>query len=130
MSTEKQLTDPQKLWIAALRSGEYKQGREMLSDGDSYCCLGVLCEIAIQHGVGIEKVARLGERVRYNGELSVAPKEAVKWVGLHAKNGKVNSKLTDSRLHGGGELSAANDRGATFAEIADFIEAHPEAVFA
>ena len=30
-------------WIEALRSGEYKQGREWLLDnGGGYCCLGVL----------------------------------------------------------------------------------------
>lgn len=33
-------------WIAALRSGAYKQGKGRLRRGDSYCCLGVLCEVA------------------------------------------------------------------------------------
>lgn len=33
-------------WIAALRSGKYKQGRGRLRDGDAYCCLGVLCDIS------------------------------------------------------------------------------------
>jgi hypothetical protein len=33
-------------WIKALRSGEYKQGRNVLRDMDSrYCCLGVKAEI-------------------------------------------------------------------------------------
>ena len=32
-------------WIAALRSGEYQQGRERLKDGDNFCCLGVACDI-------------------------------------------------------------------------------------
>jgi len=36
-------------WCAALRSGEYKQGRQFLKerkvDKTFYCCLGVLCEI-------------------------------------------------------------------------------------
>lgn len=31
-----------KAWIKALRSGEYKQCRNKLKDGESYCCLGVL----------------------------------------------------------------------------------------
>lgn len=35
-----------KKWIAALRSGDYKQGHKMLkSKDDKYCCLGVACEI-------------------------------------------------------------------------------------
>jgi hypothetical protein len=32
-------------WIAALTNGEYKQGKGYLRLGDTYCCLGVLCEI-------------------------------------------------------------------------------------
>jgi hypothetical protein len=36
-------------WIAALRSGDYQQGRYVLKQFKStnyqYCCLGVLCEI-------------------------------------------------------------------------------------
>lgn len=35
-------------WIAALKSGEYKQGKSCLHDveQDTYCCLGVLNEVA------------------------------------------------------------------------------------
>jgi hypothetical protein len=43
--------DIKKRWVDALRSGEYKQARNYLSAGDGYCCLGVLCEIAVQDGV-------------------------------------------------------------------------------
>lgn len=33
-------------WIAALRSGEYEQGRNYLRTGTGkYCCLGVLCNL-------------------------------------------------------------------------------------
>lgn len=36
-------------WVKALRSGKFKQGLGQLfnrgSDGDRYCCLGVLCKI-------------------------------------------------------------------------------------
>lgn len=36
----------QSKWVAALRSGEYPQGQNMLkSRSGDYCCLGVLCEI-------------------------------------------------------------------------------------
>ena len=34
-----------KLWVEALRSGGYKQGRKRLRYGDTYCCLGVLCDL-------------------------------------------------------------------------------------
>lgn len=32
-------------WIAALRSGEFKQTRGYLKDDAGYCCLGVLCKV-------------------------------------------------------------------------------------
>ncbi len=38
-----------KKWLAALRSGEYRQGRKYLRQQrkgqDRYCCLGVLCDL-------------------------------------------------------------------------------------
>lgn len=39
-------------WLDALRSGTYEQTRERLRDGDGFCCLGVACDIAAQHGMG------------------------------------------------------------------------------
>lgn len=33
-------------WVQALRSGEYKQCKGTLHDGDGYCCLGVLLKVA------------------------------------------------------------------------------------
>jgi len=32
-------------WVAALRSGKYRQAHQALRDGDCYCCLGVLCDV-------------------------------------------------------------------------------------
>lgn len=41
--------DAKDVWIAALRSGEFKQGAGKLKHGNQngtrYCCLGVACEI-------------------------------------------------------------------------------------
>jgi len=38
-----------KKWLAALKSGKYKQGQEWLvqteENGKTYCCLGVLCHL-------------------------------------------------------------------------------------
>jgi hypothetical protein len=39
------MTKFQKRWLAALRSGEYKQGHGRLRIDDLYCCLGVACEV-------------------------------------------------------------------------------------
>jgi hypothetical protein len=37
-------------WVAALRSGDYKQGKSVLhnQDTNTYCCLGVLCDLYVQ----------------------------------------------------------------------------------
>ena len=42
MSINKELA---KKWVAALRSGEYKQTGNVLRNLDGFCCLGVLCDI-------------------------------------------------------------------------------------
>ena len=40
-------TDIKQKWVAALRSGKYKQGIHCLrSASDEYCCLGVLCDLS------------------------------------------------------------------------------------
>ena len=42
-----------KLWLEALRSGDYKQARGTLrrqyGDNPHHCCLGVLCEIVVKN---------------------------------------------------------------------------------
>lgn len=37
--------DIKRRWVAALRSGKYKQGKDWLRRDDEYCCLGVLCDL-------------------------------------------------------------------------------------
>ncbi len=51
-------------WIDALESGEYKQCRNELTNGEGFCCLGVACEIddAVQKQVSVH-----GIRYLFNG---------------------------------------------------------------
>lgn len=39
------------MWTEALRSGEYEQARGYLRTDNGYCCLGVLCEVAVKNKV-------------------------------------------------------------------------------
>ena len=58
--TKQELGPLQKEWLAALRSGKYKQGRLHLHDTEygTWCCLGVLCDLnAGRCGVNREIVA-------------------------------------------------------------------------
>lgn len=53
--------------VKRLRSGKYIQGKEKLAladgDGMRYCCLGVLCEMAVEAGV-TQRIQR--EEARFN----------------------------------------------------------------
>ena len=42
--TKKQLANRKK-WVAALRSGKFKQGKKQLKANNKFCCLGVACEL-------------------------------------------------------------------------------------
>lgn len=39
-------------WLAALRSGEYKQETGILRARGGFCCLGVLCDLYVKKGIG------------------------------------------------------------------------------
>lgn len=113
--------------MAALRSGEYRQGRGLLcalhKEGASYCCLGVACEFYRQENPGFytEDSAARGRRTYgLNRNVVVLPSEVVDWLGLSNSLG----------AHAGNDLVAANDsRRLTLAQIADLIEAEPEGLF-
>lgn len=95
-------------WVAALRSGQYKQGREYLRRGDQYCCLGVLCEV-----VEVEATETY-PHFSYDGLMTFLPEVAQKRSGMKSRDGS---------LAGATEcLAQLNDSGSTFNEIADLIE--------
>lgn len=100
-------------WIAALRSGKYKQGRNNLNNNGAYCCLGVLCEVYLENcdEPKIEKRTEIGydNLVFYGGWSAGLPDEVHVWSGL--------SNLSPS------QLIYLNDKAnKSFAEIADYIE--------
>lgn len=92
-----------KLWVEALRSGKYKQGKRALKTKNGYCCLGVLCDIS-----------NLGEwkEFSYLGEDLTLPLEVQLWAGLSTESPIAKDNL----------LETYNDTGYTFEEIADLIE--------
>jgi len=101
-------------WVAALRSGGLKQGFFRLNKpvDDTYCCLGVLCEIAVEAGV-VEKKDMNGYAT-YDGSGHCLPSAVCEWAGLDKSNPQPkNSKSA---------LISLNDNKFTFNEIADVIE--------
>lgn len=109
--------DVKKLWVEALRSGKYKQGKGCLRAGDEYCCLGVLCDL---HRVEFKQDWAHYSLVilTYLTETAKLPRVVQKWAGLAIANPKLGDE----------SCVALNDgmcgTKLTFPEIADLIEKH------
>jgi len=115
-------------WIAALRSGDYEQGRGSLRKNNAFCCLGVLCDVLSKQGSGhwdvVDKIVwgfrnkSRDEVEAGNGEWDddLLPPFAAELAGLDTCDPRVN--------HWGVSitLSELNDSGANFEEIANLIE--------
>ena len=102
-------------WVAALRSGEYKQlvGQLASAQRTEHCCLGVLCELAIKDDVDLV-VEDVDGATLYGGAQTSLPSRVLNWAGMSSKVGEFND--------GSEHLAAANDVGVPFATIADTIE--------
>lgn len=105
-------------WVAALRSGEFQQGQYVLRSGDSFCCLGVLCELHRREAGGEwvddDGGAPIDRASLYLGFDTGLPREVMDWAGVHSANGAF---FGDART-----LAIINDNGGAFFEIADLIE--------
>lgn len=121
--THEQIKNVEK-WIAALRSGNFKQGQYVLCEvGESenkYCCLGVACELFKDElHLRVEEelyTTPFGPRrnVKAYNRVKIALPESVKnFLGLASWNGKVSEHSS---------LAAMNDEGVSFEKIANIIE--------
>lgn len=95
-----------KLWVEALRSGNFRQGRGYMRieheySSASYCCLGVAMEVAYANGCPRNAYANWGK-------TSLMPEEVRDWYG-----GFPNTYAE--------ELATMNDAGLSFREIANRI---------
>lgn len=104
-------------WLAALRSGEYKQGTGTLRrSDDTYCCLGVLCDIHSKETQQpwVKDSASFYDYMGFSAGLCDTVKT---WAELNYHNPTIiDSK---ERAH---SLAGLNDQGGTFKEIANLIE--------
>jgi hypothetical protein len=101
-------------WVARLRSGEYKQTKEKLDNGcGGYCCLGVLCTMALEEGICDYNKNAWGDHA-YDEETGLLPDTVRRWAGLKSGEGYIKHLRKD--------LTGLNDNGSTFNEIADVIE--------
>lgn len=122
------MNDNAKAWVAALRSGEFKQGMGALREGDEFCCLGVACELAAREGITNAEEPPSDPLIdniwHYGGENGVLPPEVTEWLGLRTNCGAWQEGII------GGSLASQNDNGASFDEIAAIIESERPGLFA
>lgn len=128
-------------WKAALRSDEYQQGQAYLrqsSYGENvqYCCLGVLCEVAVKHGIipepeqllleEDEPDEGLTEEFYYGHDTQVLPRIVKLWAGLDSSNPEVvvpSEWLSDLDGDMTTDLADCNDSlNLDFSQIADLLD--------
>ena len=121
-----------KMWIDALRSGEYTQGKRQLiivspNADTNFCCLGVLCDL--HH--------KAGQTGRWNGEDyitpdaedgtdfytgSMPPPSVRKWLGIKVPRGSWDLPFEDRDGDFPSLAELNDDWNFTFSQIADLIE--------
>jgi hypothetical protein len=107
------------LWVEALRSDRYQQGRGRLRNGSRFCGLGVLVDVAVRAGVRMAEFVDAEGSVSYDGDGLGLPVAVQRWAGLPTQNPFV--------MTGTGKRSVIdlNDReGLPFEVLADLIEAN------
>lgn len=108
-----------KLWVDALRSGEYRQARGQLrSKQNGFCCLGVLCNI---HAQEHPEIAAKQMSSNYMGQNAILPIAVREWAGLKTSDPlvKYSNKHGEKRTN----LADLNDnKRFNFEKIADAID--------
>jgi hypothetical protein len=143
------LNDNAKAWVAALRSGKYKQAVGVLTeeaDGEivGHCCLGVACELAVEAGV-VKRFERKEHYYRdvvygpneHQVERTVLPPLVAAWLGLREANASfpprdlaADADMTaETPVDRTEALTSMNDAQRSFEEIADVIEQEPPGLF-
>lgn len=125
-TAEEQVANRAKL-VAALRSGEYEQGQNYLSeptpDGALHCCLGVACDIS---GLGTwdEDTGSIYIIPDPEGEANDThlPDAVRQWLGFANESGDLHNPIRFEDHYCIGTLIDANDSGMSFDDIATLIE--------
>lgn len=121
-------------WLAALESGDYKQTTKVLhrkgvgKKPDSFCCLGVLCDLAVKAKVipvpVVTEQETQGMVYAYNGFGEILPDSVKDWAGLQREAGDFRSENGDDTC-----LAELNDGGKKFKTISKIIRSKPEGLF-
>jgi hypothetical protein len=107
-------TDIKERWLVELRSDRYEQGIDYLCRGEKYCCLGVLCELAVADGITQKtEIPNSRDLFSYGNSCQTLDQGMREWAWFNIDDGRIN------------ELQVQNDiQGKNFKQIADWIEKH------
>lgn len=130
--------DIKRRWVEALRGGKYKQttGKLKETSGVGHCCLGVLCEIAAEDGIGYWSGVRdrAYDGLRFitpnDSAADVLPPTVAEWAGFDITGPEVYFPNPDyiPEVHDledefiPRELTDLNDSHTPFDTIAKYIE--------
>lgn len=119
-------------WVAALRSGNYRQGIHHLNRNGQFCCLGVLCELAMEELPELERTVHDDGEVDYDGAAQVLPTRVAEWLGFPINDSRDSESyagywanplvITPSDAGDPRSLAEMNDSLVSFHMIADAIE--------
>lgn len=101
--------------VAALRSGEFKQGTGRLCRGGLWCCLGIACHVFDRMFPGVLKISAVEDSTLFDDNTSTLPCMVKDAFGFHGEAGPYEQTT----------LAYQNDCGKSFLEIADLIESNP-----
>lgn len=123
-----------RLLVDALRSGEFEQGQATLrTQADTYCCIGVACEVARRNGIGIEwkletrsaccdacDQGGLSEVKRwfFDGQTGAFSDTVKDWYGFNEVDPRLGDGDSVLTMIGANDISGMN-----LSEIADLIDA-------
>lgn len=125
------------LWVDALESDEYYQGKgyltEIVNGKELDCCLGVACKVAKKHGLNIEVAREYSAdaddhrqqnegHIEYDNDVAVLPSSVRKWYGFEDTDPALVFDADRDYDLGIIHCAEANDdRGLTFREIASLV---------
>lgn len=124
-------TEIKKLWVDALKSGEYKQATGCLKNTKGYCCLGVLTDLYHKEtGIGFWREMN-GQSFFYphaiaGSEATRLPFSVCEWAGIDPSNqgryGALPTSVSSPTGFSCNSLADLNDHDTPFEQIADVIE--------
>ena len=103
------------MWIRALKSGEFKQGKGYLERDGEYCALGILSLLSLIEGqCTYNQIDGLG---RFDNKRFTLSYNTLNWAGMDLEDFKIDVIYEGEST----TIADLNDRGLSFKELARII---------